>query len=115
MATWSWDENVVSLKEVFIKPSNRQTSPAGWSMARPRATTNKRTFILQMNYFSYAEKNAIRDFFDANQGIVFTLNTQDPNDGSETYDVIFDQDSLEFIYQKVYPGEYSLDLRVKEV
>ena len=119
METWPLDNRVTALKERIIKPSNRQTSSAGYSMTRPKGTVKKRAFTIQMSYITYAEKThatlGIEKFFDDNQGVAFLINSPDPNDTGGPYTVIFDQDQLEFEYTRVFPGEYSLELNVKEI
>lgn len=114
MALWPLDNKVTSLKEKLVKPSNRQTSSAGYTMSFPKGTVTKRILAISMAYLSKANKDTIETFFDANQGLAFTINDPDPN-SSDVFTVVFDQDDLEFTYTRVFPGEYALDITVREV
>ncbi len=118
MGTWPVDGKAISLGEKTNKPSNRQMSSAGYPMSFPKGTTLKRIFNIQFDFISKAEKDEIETFFDTYQGASFTLNSQDPN-SSDTYTVIFNQDDIEFTYQKLYDsvdsGKYSTTIEFAEV
>lgn len=118
MALWdsviNTTNKVVTLKEKSIKLANKQTSSAGYTMSFSRSTTRKRLFTISYAYLSKADKTAIETFFNANQGTSFTMNDPDPNN-TEVLTLIFDQDELEFTYVRVFPGEYTLELQLREV
>lgn len=114
MATWPIDDKYVTLRERIVKPVNRQTSSAGYSMSFSKGTIKKKAFTMQLSFLSKTQKDTIETFFNDNQGLSFVLNDPDPN-STDTYNVIFDQDSIEFEYIRVFPGEYSLELNVREV
>lgn len=114
MALFPVDNKVVSLKEKTNKPSNRQTSSAGYTMSFPKGTVSKKILEISMAYLTKADKDAIIDFFNLNQGMIFTINDPDPN-SDEVFSVVFNQDALEFTYTRVFPGEYALDIIVNEV
>lgn len=114
MAEWPVDNKVVSLKEKTNKPSNRQTSSAGYTMSFPKGTVSKKILEIGMAYLTKENKDTIVTFFDSNQGKIFTINDPDPN-SDEVFSVVFDQDELEFTYTRVFPGEYTLTLNLREV
>lgn len=114
MALFPVEEKVVALKEKQNKPANRQTSSAGYTMSFSRGTTLKKTFVIDMAYLSKIEKDEIQVFFDMYQGDSFSLNDPDPN-SNEVYTVVFAQDELEFVYTRVFPGEYTLNFEATEV
>jgi len=114
MATWPIDDKYVSIKENVIKPANRQTSSAGYTMSFSKGSLNKKIFTVKLSYLSKDEKDTLKTFFDDNQGSSFTLNDPDPY-STDTYEVVFDQDELSFEYIRVFPAEYSLDVKFREV
>ena len=114
MATWPIDDKYIAISEQTIKPANRQTSSAGYTMSTAKGTVAKKLFDLKLSYLSKDDKDTLITFFDDNQGGSFTLNDPDPN-SNDTYTVMFDQDEIIFEYIRTFPGEYSLNIRLREV
>ncbi len=97
-----------------LKPSNRQTSSVGYTMAYPKGTVTKKIFEFGLAYLSNTDKVTLQTFFDTNQGLAFDIAFTSTGD-STTYSVIFDQDELDFVYVKRFPAQYTLKVKVKEV
>jgi len=114
MATFPTIEILTGLSVKNIKPANRKTSAAGYSMSRARATVTKKEFTLKYECVSAADKTTVDDFFDANQGQVFNLNAPDPAD-STIYTVIFGQDSIDWTYSNQGAGSWSTLIIFQEV
>lgn len=105
---------LISFKSKNLKPSNKQTSSAGYTMAFPKGTILKKVFNFKLSYLSNTDKETLETFFDANQGLTFQIDFTCTGDTTE-YDVVFDIDELEFVYERRFPAYYTIDIKVKEV
>jgi hypothetical protein len=108
------DNYLKSFKTRTVKPSNRQTSSAGYTMSFSRATTSKKAFDFTIGWLTNTERETLETFFDTNQGTSFTIDFTCTGD-TTTYTVVFDMDELSFDYIKTFPAEYDLTLSLKEV
>jgi len=99
------------LQQKTVKPADRKTSAAGYTMARAKATLAKKEFQLLYNFLTKTERNTLQTFFDGNQGLEF--NWTHPETGGSTYQVVFAADDIEFSW--VSPDRWSIKFVIKEV
>lgn len=111
------DTHLFEFKSTSVKPANRQTSSAGYTMGFPKGTIIKKAFDFTLSNLNNTDKETLQTFFDDNQGISFTIDFTCTGD-TTTYNTIFDQDVLEFKRNRTFSetsGTYTLNLKIKEV
>lgn len=107
------EDHLFSLKPGSVKPANRQTSSAGYTMSFSRATVKKKVFDFTLFNLNQTDWETLDTFFDTNQGGSFTIDFSCTGD-STTYTVVFDQDELIPEYTRSFPGNYTVPIVVRE-
>ena len=99
------------IQQKNIKPTQRDVSAAGYVMARSKATLLKKEFLIKYNNMTTAERDTLEAFFDANQGLEFDWTH--PEQGGDTYQVVFNQDEIEFSW--IAYQLWSTSFKIREV
>lgn len=87
-------------KRTTVKKSYRGTSSAGYTITHPKSTVAKKVFNITYDRLSKTERDDLDSFFDTNAGLSFTWT--DPEDEVTTYEVVFEEDELEFEFSPPY-------------
>jgi len=111
MTTFPTIQSPNGLQQKTIKPAQRSTSSAGYTMARAKATIAKKEFKVMYQNLTTAERNTLQTFFNSNQGLEFDWTHPEPS--GSTYQVIFNQDDIEFVW--ISFGLWTVTFKIKEV
>ena len=98
-----------SITETDLSFRLKETSSAGHTMIRGRGTAIKKSFELEWESITSADKNTLQAFFATNYG---TSLTWAHFESSVVYTVHFEADDLSFNY--LSPGWWKLKLKLRE-
>jgi hypothetical protein len=103
---------IKSFSLIPIKKANVQISAAGYPMSSALAIVTKNKIRIQYEKVSTTDKASVDTFFDTNQGSSFSLYIPL---NSTAYEVIFNQDEIEWSYNNDDFDEASCSIEFLEV